>query len=70
MKKIKKQKDSYGQNVIYVAECDRYLYEEQEVDINEKNERLCDILYLIENYYSNSMRYDDRLKKFINGGNE
>ena len=70
MKKIRKQKDSYGQDVIYVSECDKYLYEKQEVDINKENERFYDIMYQIENYYGNSMRYDDRLRDFINGGNE
>lgn len=53
-----------------MSECDKYLYEKQEVDINKENERFYDIMYQIENYYGNSMRYDDRLRDFINGGNE
>lgn len=70
MKKIVKKKDSYGQDVIYVGECDKYLYEQQEVDITEKNERICDILYLIENYYEENIENDNKLRNFVNGGNK
>lgn len=54
MKKIKKAKDSWGQSVVYVQECTRFLYEKQKVDITSENQRLYDIMYQVENYYNNS----------------
>lgn len=60
MKRIKKAKDSWGQNVVYVQECKRFLYEKQEVDITPEERRIYDIMYQVENYYNNSQgdRYD------------
>lgn len=61
MKKIEKVKDRYGENVIYVEECTKYEYENQEnpkmstSDLhNTENARINDILYMIENYYINN----------------
>jgi len=54
MKRIKKAKDSWGQNVVYVQECKRFLYEKQEVDITPEERRIYDIMYQVENYYNNS----------------
>ena len=39
MKKIKKEKDEWGQDVIYVQKCDKYKYESQE----KPKIRLCNI---------------------------
>lgn len=61
MKKIKKIKDKHGENVIYVEECTKYEYENQEIpkmsisDLhNAENTRINDILFMIENYYINN----------------
>lgn len=53
MKKTKKAKDSWGEYVIYVEKCDKYEYEEQDLH-NIKNGRICDIMYLVENYCDNN----------------
>ncbi|MCI8273534.1 MAG: hypothetical protein HFJ55_05580 [Clostridia bacterium] len=54
MKKIKRARDSWGDTIIYVYECEKYKYEKQEVDITPKEKRLYDIMYRVENYYYNS----------------
>lgn len=70
MKKIVKIPDEWGQDVIHVAECDKYEYEYQPDMVylnktekykksihnvdNFKNKRLNDILYVVENYFNNS----------------
>lgn len=55
MKKINRKRDSWGQFVIYVEECEKYLHERQEVDIITGKERVYDIMYRVENYYNNSL---------------
>lgn len=61
MKKITRQKDHWGQDVIYVEKCTRYEYEnpvqaKKTVSSlhNAENIRINDILYVLENYYSDS----------------
>lgn len=62
MKKTTKEKDSWGQYVIYVEECELYKYEEPDIPKNlrslcKRNDtkmRLCDILEVVENYFDNS----------------
>lgn len=65
MKKIWKEKDEWGQDVIYVKECTKFKYEHQkdlpklnkkyeEVDITTSRlptKQQYDILYSEENYY-------------------
>ena len=55
MEKIKRDKDSWGDLVIYVEKCTEYEYEEQTDLHNTKNKRLYDIMYLVENYYNNNL---------------
>ena len=55
MKKIKKAKDSWGETVIYVLECEKYEYEKQSDLHNIKNKRMCDIMYLAGNYFNNNL---------------
>lgn len=52
MKKIHKSKDSIGLNVIYVEECEKYLEEQQEVNITQEERRIYDIISSVENYYN------------------
>lgn len=62
MKKTTKEKDSWGQDVIYVEECDLYEYEEPDIPknlqklckYNDTKMRLYDILEIVENYFENS----------------
>lgn len=55
MKKIFREKDSYGELIIYVSKCDKYKYEEQ-IDLhNIKDKRMYDIMYLVENYYNDNL---------------
>lgn len=62
MKKITKEKDSWGQYVIYVEECEQYKYEEPDIPknlqklckCNDTKIRLYDILEVVENYFDNS----------------
>lgn len=55
MKKIFREKDSYGELIIYVLKCDKYKYEEQ-IDLhNIKDKRMYDIMYLVENYYNDNL---------------
>lgn len=66
MKKITKIPDDWGQNVIYVRECDKYEYEiqpdmpylnnrESKHKIEKiENSRISDILIKAENYFNNS----------------
>ena len=74
MKKIKKDKDSCGDTIISVYECDKFSYEYQPdmPRLNEKHmisyikrknaeiERFYDKLYLVENYYNDNL--GDRYK--------
>ena len=53
MKKISKGKDHWGEIVIYVQKCDKYEYEEQNLH-NTENNRVYDIMYLVENYYNDN----------------
>lgn len=55
MKKISKERDSWGEIVIYVEKCDNYKYEKQISLHNTKNKRTYDIMYLVENYYNNNL---------------
>lgn len=55
MKKTSKERDSWGEVVIYVEKCDKYEYEKQPDLHNTKNKRTCDIMYLVENYYNNNL---------------
>lgn len=60
MKKITRIKDTWGQEVVYVQKCERFLYEKQEIDIKQEKRRIYDIMYQVENYCNNSQgdRYD------------
>ena len=40
MKEIKKAKDSWGQNVIYVGKCDNYEYENQDLHNTSKRKNV------------------------------
>ena len=40
MKEIKKAKDSWGQNVIYVGKCDNYEYENQDLHNTKRRQRI------------------------------
>jgi len=58
MKKINKVKDHYDEDVIYVSECTKYEYENQEIANKsikslhkEENVRIDDIIKMVENYY-------------------
>ncbi len=51
MKKIKQDKDSWGDTVIYVGKCQKYEYEKQEDLHNSKLPRIYDIMYQVENYF-------------------
>ena len=58
MKKIKRDRDHWGEYVIYVQKCDRYKYENPEepkvkipVDITQNYDILCDIIDTAENYF-------------------
>lgn len=54
MKKITRIKDTWGQEVVYVQKCERFLYEKQEIDIKQEKRRIYDIMYQVENYCNNS----------------
>lgn len=58
MKKIWKEKDDLGQDVIYVEKCDKYEYENPEKPKNDlHNEmfvKIDDIIDAVENYFYNS----------------
>lgn len=61
MKKIHKEKDDWGQNVIYVEECDKFKYEDPEIPKNPissihntREAEICDIINAVENYFYNS----------------
>jgi len=64
MIEITKEKDSWGQNVIYVSKCKRYERQNQDLPIYianrlhkgeiHKNPRLYDILFCVEDYLYNS----------------
>ena len=64
MTKINRDKDSWGQDVIYVEECEKYMKQNQDLPIyiskrlhnqdNMINPRLCDIIQTVENYLENS----------------
>ena len=61
MKKIQRKKDDWGQDVIYVKECEKYEYEDPEIPKNPKfsihnpeDGRMYDIIYAVENYFYNS----------------
>lgn len=65
MKKIYKQKDDWGQDVIYVEKCKKY--EEEDPDTpkskdfylhNPDLERIDDIIYTVEDYFYNSRDID------------
>lgn len=80
MKKIKKDKDSWGDTIISVYECDKFSYEYQPdmPKLNEKYikdyikrknakiEGFYDKLYLVENYYKDN--WGDRYNKILGGG--
>ena len=51
MKKIKQDKDSWGDTVIYVGKCQKYEYEKQEDLHNSELPRIYDIIYQVENYF-------------------
>lgn len=40
MKKIKREKDSYGEYVIYVEKCDKYEYEDQDLHNAKKRKSI------------------------------
>ncbi len=57
MKKITKEKDQYGNNVIYVAKCNKYEYEDPEKpkkpisDLhNQRFAEIDDIIDMVEDY--------------------
>lgn len=64
MTKINRDKDSWGQDVIYVEKCEKYIKQNQDLPIyiterlhnqeNIINPRLCDIIQSVENYLENS----------------
>lgn len=68
MKKTVRIRDDWGQIVIYVEECEKFLYEFQKdmPKLNKENmmsyikrknakiKRNHDIMYLVENYYNNN----------------
>lgn len=61
MKKVKRQKDSWGQYVIYVSKCQKYEYENPEIpknpilDLHNQNiDKIYDILDVVENYFYDS----------------
>lgn len=61
MKKTYKKKDDWGQDVIYVEECEKYEYEDPEVPKkaiigihNEEFEKIYDIIDAVENYFYDS----------------
>ena len=61
MKKITKEPDDWGQDVIYVQKCDKYEYEDQEIPKksfssihNSEISKIDDIMYAVENYFYNS----------------
>ena len=64
MKKYTRQKDDWGQDIIYVEECTKYEYEDPDLPRkkpstlhkkeNVKNERICDIMKKVENYAKHS----------------
>ena len=64
MTRISKEKDSWGQDVIYVEECEKYIKENQDLPIyilkrlhnkdKAVNPRICDIIQTVEDYLNNS----------------
>lgn len=58
MNKICRQKDEWGEWVIYVRKCERYEYEDPETpkksayDLHKQDlPKFCDIIDAVENYY-------------------
>ena len=58
MEKIFKQKDNWGQSIIYVEKCKNFEYEDPDLQKksisgihNAENEKICDIIDVVENYF-------------------
>lgn len=55
MEKIVRDRDEWGELVIYVEKCKKYKYEKQRDLHKEKNARIYDIIYSVEDYYINNL---------------